>query len=109
MPGNIAELLRMGRVRAKRRSEAITVPTTGVELLPPNPNRVSYDVSNLGTNFAVVADRPVTAATVGRRLDSAGGYYGAKFEEIGYAVGDAVYAAFDTAQGTLHVTEWEVY
>lgn len=107
---NVAEALRAGRVRRRRSSEAVTVATTGTLVLAPNPNRVSFDVSNLdASNYAVVADRPVTAATAGRRVAASGGYYSAKYEELGQAVGDALYGAFDTAQGTLYVTEWEVF
>lgn len=98
-----------GRIRPELRNQQVAVTTTGVQLLARNPNRVSIEVSNLGANFVTVARRPIAAATVGLRLDSAGGFYGVKYEELGQAVGDELFAAADTAQVTVDVTAWEAY
>lgn len=106
---DLAKAIAEGRVRPEVRNQQVAVPTTGVQLLGRNPNRVAVEVSNLGANFATVARRPIAAATAGFRLDTAGGFYSAKFEEFGRAVGDEIFAAADTAQVTLDVTAWEAF
>lgn len=100
-----------GRIRIRGTPDrAVTVPTTGVELLPPNPNRIGWYANNQDSgNFAVVAHRPLAVSTLGARLDSNGGSYGEQHWELGDSVCDPVYACANTAQLTLHVTEWEVY
>lgn len=106
---DVAAALRAGRVRLRQEDVDLSVATTGTPVLPPNPNRVAFAISNPGTNFVMVAHRPLSAATRGVRLDSAGGYYSEKYEELGAAVGSGIYAAADTAAVTVSVTEWEVY
>ena len=108
-PLDLKAAIAAGRVRPERRNEQVAVPTTGVQLLPRNPNRVAVEVANQGANFATVARRPIGAATIGFRLDAGGGFYSAKFEEFGQSIGDELFAAADTAQVSLDVSAWEAY
>lgn len=100
-----------GRIRYRRRNEAVTIGTTASLLLPANPKRSGYRFSHQSANRLHFASDAGVANTTGDEvsrgtiiiedfLPQAGGN--------GLAIQEEVWAAFETGAGTVYVTEYEV-
>lgn len=94
--GRLAELVeaRFGfRVRAEFTPyhEALALNTVE-QILKANPDRVGWDIFNLGTTVVYLSHDPAPSSTNGYYLDKNGGHIGMIFDEEGELVGYPIYA-----------------
>ena len=68
------------------------VANTPEQILKANPDRISWDIINLGTEVVYLAHRPVPTATDGYYLDKNGGHIGMVWDEDGELVAYPLYA-----------------
>lgn len=68
------------------------VAATAEEILKENPDRMSWDIFNLGTDVVYLSHDPVPSSTNGYYLDKNGGHIGMVWNEEGNLVGKRVYA-----------------
>ena len=68
------------------------VGATPEVILKANPDRLSWDIFNLGSDVAYLSHDPLPSATNGYYLDKNGGYIGMDFKDDGELVGYPLYA-----------------
>lgn len=68
------------------------VADTAEEILKEHPDRLSWDVFNLGTEVVYLSHDPAPSSTNGYYLDKNGGHIGMFYKEDGDLVGKRVYA-----------------
>ncbi|KKN12312.1 hypothetical protein LCGC14_1017640 [marine sediment metagenome] len=83
----------------------ITVNNVGVQLLPNNPNRVNWWITNLGTQVLTVDWVPAITNSVGILVGGTGGYLSQLIQDDGTAVGDAVYGIVGGADQDVYIYE----
>ena len=68
------------------------VAATVKQILKANPDRVSWDMFNLGTDVVYLSHDPVPTSTNGYYLDKNGGHIGMSWETDGELVAYPIYA-----------------
>ena len=94
--GRLAEIIE-GQLDFKLRAEfppyaEALAAATAEQILKANPDRVSWDIFNLGTDVVYLSHDPVPSATNGYWLDKNGGHIGMSWETDGELVAYPVYA-----------------
>lgn len=104
--GRLAELIeaRFGfKIRAEFNPYYEALAASVVEqILKANPDRVSWDIFNLGTTKVLLSHDPVPSVTNGYYLDKDGGHISMVWNEDGEIVGYPIYA-FSTGTPTLFI------
>ena len=94
--GRLAELIeaRLGfQIRAEFPPQpTILVAATAKQILKANPDRVSWDIFNLGTDVVYLSHDTVPTATNGYYLDKNGGHVGMSWDVDGELVAYPIYA-----------------
>jgi len=65
---------------------------TPERILKANPDRLGWNIINLGTDVVYLSHEPVPSATNGYYLDKNGGHIGMFYDEDGELVGYPLYA-----------------
>ena len=76
--------------------------STPEQILKANPDRISWDIFNLGTTKVLLSHSPVPSDTNGYYLDKDGGHIGMTWDEDGELVAYPIYA-FSTGTPTLFI------
>ncbi len=88
-----------------RARDVITVTNVGVQILPNNPNRVNWWITNLGIANLTVDWIPGLVTSVGILIGPDGGYLSQLIQDDGTAVGDAVYGIVSGANQNVYIYE----
>jgi len=104
--GRLAEVIE-ARFGFKVRAESPPHPETLVaatvkQLLKANPDRISWDLFNLGDTKTLVSHDPAPSVTNGYYLDKEGGHIGMTWEDDGELVAYPLYAV-STGTPTIFV------
>lgn len=83
----------------------MTIDVTLTPILPNNPNRLFWIITNEGANDCRVSIDPAISATSGWILAAAGGLISMFWEEDGEGVGYAVYGICVAAGAKIRVRE----
>lgn len=81
------------------------VPTSVVQLLKPDPNRLAWTLINLGANHLFVGFAPDVASDKGVYVSATGGVFGLLFLEDFDLCAFPVYAIADTAECDIYLVE----
>lgn len=73
------------------KAEALAA-ATAEEILKANPDRISWDIFNLGTDVVYFSHDPAPSSTNGYYLDKNGGHIGMTWEVDGELTGYRLYA-----------------
>ena len=84
---------------------AASVGTARVEILPNNPNRLSWDIINTSLIDIRVSSNPNLTMTTGFLLAPSGGVMGMDFQEDGDGAGYGIYAIASAAGASIWIRE----
>ncbi len=104
--GRLAEVIE-GQLGFKMRAEfppyaEALATSTPKQILKANPDRISWDIFNLGTVKVLLSHDPIPSETNGYYLDKDGGHIGMLWNEDGELVAYPVYA-LSTGTPTLFI------
>jgi len=77
--------------------------TTAERILKANPDRISWDIFNLGTTVVYLSHDEVPSSTNGYYLDKNGGHIGMVWNEDGEITGYQVYAVATSGTPTIYI------
>lgn len=94
--GKLAEIIegRFGfHIREEFPPKPLTLAAATIkQILKANPDRISWDMFDLGTDVAYLSHGPVPSSTNGYYLDKNGGHVGMSWETDGELVAQPIYA-----------------
>ena len=90
-------------IRAEFPPKAQILSTTAVRILKANPDRVSWDIFNLGTVAVYLGHQEVVSATNGYYVGPNGGHVGMIWDEDGELVGRELWAVAASVAPTIFI------
>lgn len=90
-------------VRAEFMPKHEQLSTTAEQILTANPDRVSWDIFNLGAQVVFLSHDPVPTSTHGFYLDKNGGHIGMVWNEDGEEVGFPLWAVAASLTPTIFI------